>query len=139
LTIIESATSPAPLPKPEFDTKATVTKTVLEKVLGDVSVVADQVTIQASADKLAFSGKSDVGQAEISLAKNDTDILELQTGPESKATYSVDHLNSISKAMGSISDPVQVEFSTGKPVRLTFNLNSQGGQLQFFLAPRLSE
>ncbi len=83
----------------------------------------------------SFSGKSDVGRAEVNLAKGDAEVLELKVGTESKATYSIDYLNSISKAMGSIADTIQVEFSTKKPVRLTFALNSQGGQLQFFLAP----
>lgn len=137
--LIESAGGSAPLPKIEFGTKAIVTKTILEKILGDVATVADQITMEASVDKLTFSGRSDVGKAEISLTKSDQDILELQSSATDKATYSVDFLSSISKALGSVADKVQIEFSTKKPVRLTFDLDSQGGRLQYLLAPRILE
>lgn len=136
--LIESTAGAAPLPKLEFDVKATLTKSFLEKVLGDISVVADQVTIQASKEKLTFSGKSDVGKAEISIAKNDADVLELQVGADSKATYSVDYVIGILKALGGVADTVEVEYSAKKPIRLMLKLNDQGAKLWYFLAPRVS-
>lgn len=136
--LIESTAASAPLPKLEFETKATVTKTILEKVLGDMSVVADQVTIQASKDKIGFSGKSDVGKADVALAKNDADVLKLESSAESKATFSIEYIQSIIKALSSVADTVDIEYSSKKPLRLTFSLNSQGARLVFFLAPRVS-
>lgn len=136
--LIESTAASAPLPKLEFDTKATVTKTILEKMLGDVSVVSDQVAIQATKDKITFSGKSDVGRAEISLAKNDADVLELQSNAESKATYSIDYISGILKALGGVADTVQLEYSSKKPLRLELKLNDQGAKIFYFLAPRVS-
>ena len=136
--LIESTGGTAPLPKLEFDTKATLTKTIFEKVLSDISVVSDQVTIAASKDRLSFSGKSDVGQASIVLEKNDADVLDLQVGAESKATYSIDYLLGISKATGSVSDTLLCEFSSKKPVRLQFTLNEQGSRIHYYLAPRVS-
>jgi proliferating cell nuclear antigen len=137
--LIESTAASAPLPKLEFDTKATLTKTILEKVLGDVSVVSDQVTILATKDKLTFSGKSDVGKAEISLAKNDADVLELTSNAESKATYSIDYVSGILKALGGVADTVEMEYSTKKPLRLQLKLNDQGAKMWYFLAPRVSD
>jgi proliferating cell nuclear antigen len=137
--LIESTTGAAPLPKLEFDVKASLTKTILEKVLGDISVVSDQVTIQASKDKLTFSGKSDIGKAEIGLAGNDADVLEFKVVADSKATYSIDYIIGILKALGSVTDMVELEFSTKKPVRLSLKLNDQGAKLWYFLAPRVSD
>jgi len=137
--LIESTGGTAPLPKLEFDTKATLTKSIFEKILSDVSVVSDQVMIQATKDKLSFSGKSDVGKADISLERNDADVLDLQVGAESKATYSIDYLLGITKAMGGVSDTLFVEFSTKKPIRLEFKLNDQGARVYYFLAPRVSD
>jgi proliferating cell nuclear antigen len=137
--LIESTSGAAPLPKLEFDTKATLTKGILEKVLGDISVVSDQVTIQASKDKLSFSGKSDIGKADINLVKNDADVLDLQVGADSKATYSIDYILGILKALGGVTDTVQVEFSTKKPIRLQLKLNDQGATIWYFLAPRVSD
>ncbi|MCL4355412.1 MAG: proliferating cell nuclear antigen (pcna) [Nitrososphaerota archaeon] len=136
--LIESTAASAPLPKLEFDTKMTLTKSILEKVLGDVSVVSDQITFTATKDKLTFSGKSDVGKAEISLAKNDADVLELQSNAESKATYSTDYISGILKALGGVVDTVELEYSTKKPVRLMLKLNDQGAKMAYFLAPRVS-
>ncbi len=137
--LIESTGGTAPLPKLEFDTRTTLTKSIFEKVLSDISVVSDQVTIQAANDKLSFSGKSDVGKADIALEKNDADVLDLQVGAESKATYSIDYLISIVKAMGGVSDTLLAEFSTKKPIRLEFKLNDQGTRVHYFLAPRVSD
>ncbi len=137
--LLESTSGAAPLPKLEFDVKATLTKTIFEKVLSDISVVSDQVTIQASKEKLSFSGKSDIGQASIQLEKNDADVLDLQVGAEGKATYSIDYLISITKAMGGVSDTLLAEFSTKKPIRLEFKLNEQGARAHYFLAPRVSD
>jgi proliferating cell nuclear antigen len=137
--LIESTGGTAPLPKLEFDTKATLTKTIFEKVLSDISVVSDQVTIIASKDKLSFSGKSDVGAASIQLVKNDADVLDLQVNAESKATYSIDYLVGITKAVGGVSDTLLAEFSTKKPIRLEFKLNDQGARAHYFLAPRVSD
>ncbi len=137
--LIESSGGAAPLPKLEFDTKTTLTKSIFEKVLTDISVVSDQVTLLATKDKLMFSGKSDVGKAEISLEKNDADVLDLQVGAESKATYSIDYLIGITKALGGISDTLLAEFSTKKPIRLEFKLNDQGARAHYFLAPRVSD
>ena len=137
--LIESTAASAPLPKLEFDTKATITKAILEKILGDVSVVSDQVTILATKDKITFSGKSDVGKAEISLAKNDADVLELQSNAESKATYSIDYVSGILKALSAVADTVELEYSTKKPLRLMLKLNDQGAKMWYFLAPRVSD
>jgi proliferating cell nuclear antigen len=136
--LIESTGGTAPLPKLEFDTKVTLTKTIFEKVLSDISVVSDQVTLLATKDKLTFSGKSDVGKADVSLEKNDADVLELQVGSESKATYSIDYLSNIIRAAGGAADTVLCNFSTKKPILLEFKLNEVGARIHFFLAPRVS-
>lgn len=137
--LIESSTGSAPLPKLEFDTKVTLTKSMFEKVLGDISAVADQVTIDATKDKLSFVGKSDIGKANIQLEKNDADILELQVKADSKATYSVDYLSSITKTAGSATDTLVLEYANKKPVKLTFKLGTQGAYLTFWLAPRVTD
>ena len=136
--LIESSGGPAPLPKLEFDAKATLTKSIFERVLGDISAVADQVTIEAVSGKLSFSGKSDIGKANIGLEKNDADVLSLEVKNDSKASYSIDYLQNIAKTAGSASDTLDMEFAKQKPIKLLFKLNDQGAVLTFWLAPRVS-
>jgi len=137
--LIESTGGSAPLPKLDFSTTVTLTKTMFDKLLSDISVVSDQVTIQASKEKLTFSGKSDIGRASIELQKNDADVLELKTEGEDKATYSIDYLTNIIRAAGSATDTVDCSFSSKKPILLQFKLNDQGARIHFFLAPRVSD
>jgi proliferating cell nuclear antigen len=138
LHLIESSTATAPLPKLEFDTKISMTKNVFEKALGDISAVSDQVTIHALKETLTLSGKSDIGQATIQLDKTGADILDLEVGAESKATYNIDYLLSISKAIAT-ADTLTCEYSSKKPIKLEFKLNEQGARVHYFLAPRISE
>jgi proliferating cell nuclear antigen len=137
--LIESSMGTAPLPKLEFTTKVTLTKTIFEKVLSDISVVSDQVTIQAAKEKLSFSGKSDIGKAAIDLQKNDADVLDLKSDADDKATYSIDYLLNFMKSIGSVVDTLTCEFASKKPIRIEAKLNDQGTRLVFFLAPRVSE
>lgn len=137
--LIESTGGAAPLPKLEFSTRATLTRSIFEQVLSDINVVSDQVTVSATKDKLTFAGKSDVGRASIVLEKNDADVLEMNANADDKATYSIEYLLSISKAMGGVADTLVMELSTKKPIRLTWKLNDQGATLTYFLAPRVSE
>lgn len=137
--LIESTSGTAPLPKLEFDARISMSKNVFEKVLGDISVVADQVSIGALKENVSFSGKSDVGGAAIQLDKNGADILELEVKQEAKASYNIDYLLSISKAVGSTTDVVVLDFSSKKPLRLEWKLNEQGATIRYFLAPRIAD
>jgi proliferating cell nuclear antigen PCNA len=116
-----------------------MSKSVFEKVLGDISVVADQVSINAMKESVTFAGKSDVGGANIQLDKNGADILELEVKEEAKASYNIDYLMSISKALGSIAETVTLHFSNKKPLRLEWKLNEQGAVVTYYLAPRIAD
>ena len=104
--LIESTSGTAPLPKLEFDASISMSKSVFEKVLGDISVVADQVAISALKEGVSFGGKSDIGAATIQLDKNGADVLEMDVKAEAKASYNIDYFLSISKALGSTAETV---------------------------------
>ena len=137
--LIETTPGTAPLPKLDLDVKLSMSKSVFEKVLGDISVVADQVMISSLKEGVSFSGKSDVGAATIQLDKGGADVLDLQVKQEAKASYNIDYLLGISKAVGSASDIVVCEYSSKKPARLEFKLNEQGARIHYFLAPRIQD
>ena len=97
------------------------------------------MTVEAQKEKLSFSGKSDIGKANIALEKNDADVLGLEVKQDSKATYSIEYLASIVRTAGSASDTLVMEYATKKPIKLSFRLNDQGAGLTFWLAPRVSD
>ncbi|MGA2663362.1 MAG: proliferating cell nuclear antigen (pcna) [Nitrososphaerales archaeon] len=137
--LIETTSGTAPLPKLDFDASISMSKSVFEKVLGDISVVADQVVISAMKESVSFAGKSDVGAATIQLDKNGADVFEMDVKAESKASYNLDYFQSISKALGGSVETVLIQFSAKKPAKLTFKLNEQGAIISYFLAPRISD
>jgi proliferating cell nuclear antigen len=137
--LIESTSGTAPLPKLDFDASISMSKSIFEKVLGDISVVADQVAISAMKDGVSFGGKSDIGAATIQLDKNGADVLEMDVKAEAKASYNIDYFLSISKALGSTAETVLLQFSSKKPAKLMFKLNEQGAVVSYFLAPRIAD
>lgn len=137
--LIESTSGPTPLPKLSFNTKFMTSEASFEKVLGDISVVSDHVTIEAAKSKVIFSGKSDAGAVSIALDKNSPDLMELDVKEDSKATYSISYLLNIAKAAGSASDTAVFEYSSKMPLKLEFKLSNTGGRIGFYLAPRIEE
>lgn len=137
--LIESTYGATPLPKLSFNSKIEMTEQTFEKMLNDISAVSDHITIEASAEKIVFSGKSDSGTGSATLAKGNQDLLKLNVKEDSRAIYSIDYLLNITKAAGKSSDVLTFEYSSKMPLRLAFKLGEKGGRLQFYLAPRIEE
>ncbi|RLG59190.1 proliferating cell nuclear antigen (pcna) [Candidatus Geothermarchaeota archaeon] len=134
--LIEGEEAQTPLPKVPFTTTAKLSIKTLKKVLSDVSVVSDQVTIKSELDKLLFTGSSELGEASIILERDSPDLLDLAVKEAAEATYSVEYLLSFVKAM-SAADYVTIEFASKMPIKLDFLLEEGGVKLQFYLAPRV--
>ena len=60
--LIESSATDTPLPKIPYDSKIILTSSKFDKILGDVQVVSDYLTINTSDSKGDFSGKGDSGE-----------------------------------------------------------------------------
>jgi proliferating cell nuclear antigen len=137
--LIESTYGATPLPKLSLNSKVLLTEQTFEKMLSDISVVSDHITIDTSAKKIVFSGKSDSGTGSATLEKGYQDLLELKVKEDSRATYSIDYLLNITRAAGKSTDVLTFEYSNKMPLRLTFKLSEKGGRMHFYLAPRLEE
>jgi proliferating cell nuclear antigen len=137
--LVESMAGATPLPKLSFNSKVLMTENTFERMLSDISVVSDHISIDASKTKILFSGKSDSGTGSAIVEKGHQDILELNVKEPSKATYSIDYLLNITRAAGKANDVITFEYSSKMPLRLTFALSEKGGRLHFYLAPRLEE
>ncbi len=152
IRLIESSATDTPLPKIPYDTKIVVPTTKFEKVLGDVQVVSEYLTIRASGDMVEFSGRGDTGEVTIKLGVTgggDTTgggnedesasgniIEEISTDTESTGTYSLEYLNPVIRAVGSSTARATCEFSSAKPLRLECRI-ANIGRIHFYLAPRV--
>jgi proliferating cell nuclear antigen len=137
--LLESTQSPTPLPKVSFNARIVMVQDVFEKILKDINTISDHVTIEADEAKVVFTGKSDLGRGAITVDQGSNDLLELKVKEASKATYSLDYLLNITKAVGKAAEKVVCELSSKMPLRLEFDLGEQGGKIRFYLAPRIEE
>jgi len=136
MRLIESSATDTPLPKIPYDTRISLANTLFDKILGDIQVVSDYLTIKTSAVKAEFSGKGDSGEALISLQKQQDELSEITVKEESAGTYSLEYLNPIVKAVGAASGSIICEYSSAKPLRIEFKVANMG-RIHFYLAPRV--
>jgi len=107
MRLIESSATDTPLPKIPYDSKITLSSSKFDKILGDVQVVSDYLTIQTSDSKA-----------------------------DSVGTYSLEYLNPVIKAVGNTAGLITCEFSSAKPLRIEFKV-ANIGRIHFYLAPRV--
>ena len=136
MRLIESSATDTPLPKIPYNSKIVLTSSKFDKILGDVQVVSEYLTIKTSGSDGDFSGKGDSGEVAIDLDKEDKDIEEIASKEDSEGTYSLEYLNPVVKAVGSNVDTVTCEFSSSKPLRIEFKV-ANIGRIHFYLAPRV--
>ena len=136
MRLIESSASDTPLPKISYDSKITLSSSRLDKILGDIDVVSDYLSIKTTQKNVEFSGKGDAGEATIDLEKDMEDVEDISVSQESSGTYSLEYLDPIVKAVGGTADSIICEFSTEKPLRIEFKVTNIG-RIHFYLAPRV--
>ncbi len=136
IRLIEISATDTPLPKIPYDSKIILSSSKFDKILGDVNVVSDYLTIHTSDSKADFSGKGDSGEVMIDLDKDDESVEEVSSKEDSTGTYSLGYLNPVIKAVGTTAGSVTCEFSSAKPLRIEFKV-ANIGRIHFYLAPRV--
>lgn len=134
MRLIEPSSNETPLPRVPFDTRVLLPAPALDKILGDVQVMSEYLTITATQSGATFVGSGDSGDASVSLSAEDA--TELSAEKESKGTYSLEYLLPVVRAVGSTSENISCEFSTAKPLRVGFTISGMG-HIHFYLAPRV--
>lgn len=135
MRLIESSATDTPLPKIPYNSKIILSSSKFDKILGDVQVVSDYLTIHTTDSKADFSGKGDSGEVVIELENND-EIEEISSSEDSTGTYSLEYLNPVVKAVGTTAGQITCEFSSAKPLRIEFKV-ANIGRIHFYLAPRV--
>ncbi|MGH9992875.1 MAG: proliferating cell nuclear antigen (pcna), partial [Nitrososphaera sp.] len=90
--LIESSASSTPLPKLNFNSKVVLSAMAFDKILSDIQVVSEYISIESKSGRVGFAGRGDSGEADVSLEAGNEGLEELMVKEESKATYSLDYL-----------------------------------------------
>ena len=136
MRLIESSATDTPLPKIPYDAKLELTSAAFDKILGDVQVVSDYLTIGVKESLAEFSGKGDSGEVFIDVKKDSGELQGLDVKADSEGTYSLEYLNPVVKAVGTTAGSITCEFSSAKPLRIEFKV-ANIGRIHFYLAPRV--
>jgi proliferating cell nuclear antigen len=138
MRLIESSASSTPLPKLTFNSKVVLTAGAFDKILSDVQIISEYISIESEPKKVEFSGKGDSGEADIILDSGSEGLEELTIQEDSKATYSLDYLSKITKAVSTVGGSIAAEYSSKMPLRLEFRV-ANVGRIHFYLAPRVQD
>ena len=125
---LEASGGDAKMPNLRFDISAKMARDKLDKILSDVNVVSEFLTLQTKDETATIYGKCDAGEVEIVATPL---IEEIETKADSKATYSLDYIIKMVKAVSV--DMVTLEYSSKMPLKLSM------GRISYFLAPRVQE
>ncbi len=118
----------------EFNVRATILSDPLKNALKDAETVGDTLEVEApDQDKLILRGKG-VGLTEAKFPVGSPALIDLEVKEPSRSAYSIEYLKHV-LALTKIADTVQLEFSSGMPIRLQFNLPGEG-RVVYMLAPK---
>ncbi len=136
LPIIDVPVEQLPTPKVVFTVTAKVASDALREAMKDADVIADSVKFEAKEDGLYITASSDRGDLEVKFERDSEAMFEYDLKEPASARYSLDYLVDIVSKAYRVSDIAVIEFATGKPISLTFEI-PMGGKLTYYIAPML--
>lgn len=136
IRMIESSATDTPLPKIPYECTIELATSAFDRILGDVTVVSEYLTIKAAESKAEFSGQGDSGEVSIHVEKGSEEMQSLDVKAPGEGTYSLEYLSPVVKAVGTAAKTVTCEFSDAKPLRIEFKV-ANIGRIHFYLAPRV--
>lgn len=122
-------------PAEQFDTKAIVLSSNLRQALLDAQNIGDQLIIQASKDKIFFKTIGLTGNVVSTFAIGEECLVELTSNEETRATYNLEFLAAIVKNAVAVTEKLQIEFSTDRPLKLGMFMPQ--AKIQVYLSPRI--
>lgn len=136
LPLIDIVGEELPTPKVTFNVMAKMMSDTFKDALSDAELVSETVKLIGEEEVLKVLARSDRGEVEVKFSLEAGSLLEYEVKEPSTSTYSIDYLLKVLRKAAKVSDIATLEFSTNMPLSLTFELTG-GGQLRFFLAPRV--
>lgn len=139
IKLLEKDDSTVNVPKYSFESKLVIYQTVLQEILSDIEAISPKVTIETTVENRAvFSTKGDTGEAKIVVDEESAGgtFKEISLIEPSQATYGTELISKVVKTIGNLCEHVTIEYSTNKPMKLTFVL-SNSVKVEFFVAPRV--
>lgn len=136
LPTVEVMGEEVPTPKLSFNAKVRMLTSALKHSIIDAAKVGDHAKFTANEDEFVMEASGDIGFASMKFRKGSEALLDLSVKEASTAIFSLSYLDTMVSKSEGLADVVTLEFSTNQPLKLDFELPSEG-LLRFYLAPRI--
>ncbi len=122
--------------KIDYTSKWTIDTDFLVEAIKDAEIYSEILNIKAIEEQgLIFSSSGQIGEMEYDLTLDD--LLETDISETCSGAYSLTFLKAILK-IASITEKLEISLKTDNPLKMIFSL-LEGGELSYFLAPRVEE
>ncbi|MFX1575167.1 MAG: proliferating cell nuclear antigen (pcna) [Promethearchaeota archaeon] len=120
----------------EYPSKWVIDPDFLVEAIKDAEIYSEILNMNATQGQgLIFSSSGQIGEMVYDL--NEDDLLESNLSGTSTGAYSLTFLKAILK-IASITEKLEISLKTDHPLKMEFDL-LEGGELSYFLAPRVEE
>ena len=120
----------------EFKVHASLISDPLKNAIKDAETIGDAVEFQAeNENELIIRGLGGESVTETRISRESGALISLSVEEPSKSSYAIEHLKAV-LALTKVADTVEVQFSSGMPLKLDFNLSPEG-KVEFLLAPKI--
>lgn len=133
MSLLEDSGEEIPTPKINFMYSARLLLESMNTLFKDLE---DHVQITGTQDDLTFEQKGDIEDFKVTLQKGDETVLKIEAKEDAKAKYSVSYLKEILKELATLTDIVEISYSTDMPMRISADLEHLG-TISFYVAPRV--
>ena len=145
LALMDIDTDKLSIPEAEPEVRITLSSSEFNKICHDLTQFGDTVKIMVKSKTVVFSATGQLGNGSITLSSYDTANDERPVEIEMdgsidklELSFALKYLNYFTKACP-LSDKVELELSTGRPLIVLFKLDDDTGYIKYFLAPKVEE
>ena len=120
----------------EYSSKWVIDPEFLVEAIKDAEIYSEILNMKSIENQgLVFSSTGQIGEMNYELEQNE--LIETEITGTSSGAYSLTFLKAILK-ISSITEKLEISLKTDHPLKMMFNL-LEGGELFYFLAPRVEE
>ncbi|MCX6694880.1 MAG: proliferating cell nuclear antigen (pcna) [Candidatus Altiarchaeota archaeon] len=132
LAIIESSSTPPKEPNIEFTSEVKIAPSLIKEALKDAELVSSHVAFRMEGKGFSIKSDGDTGSVDISFPEDK--LLSINVKNESRAVFSLDHLNNILRA-ADVPSVVAIRLRTDAPLKVEYAVGD--GRVVYYLAPRI--
>ena len=133
IAVIDSSSTPPKEPSIEFTSEVKIAPALIKEALKDAELVSSHVALKMDSGK-GFSIKSDGDTGSVDITFAEDKLLSIHVKSESRAVFSLDHLNNILRA-ADVPSVVTLKLRTDAPLRVEYAVGE--GRVVYYLAPRI--